>query len=162
MKGNNAAGHFANLYITQGFLSTLTFAVFKAQLDKAFCPVALQYIAEVKLLKLCQGKETVEDFIIQMKQLVLEANYNITTHSYLLINILCNGIHNDIVECIELSCPDLLDSHFFTAWEAALVYAKQILSNIADRKQSCNLGIGPTLFSLCNAPTKFAAMPIPS
>ena len=52
MKGGNAARHFADLYVTQCLLTSLTFTEFKAKLDDIFRPAALQCIIEGKLFKL--------------------------------------------------------------------------------------------------------------
>ena len=156
MKGSNAAGHFTDLYVTQGLLMLSTFDEFKAKLDDAFHPATLQRIAEGKLFKLRQDKETVEDFIIHMKQLIIEANYHVNLHSHLLVNILCDGIHNKVVEYVERSQPELLRSHSFAHWEAALIHADQVLSKIAKCKCSHNILLVPasTLFVPCVALTK--------
>lgn len=101
MKGNNATGCFTNLYVMQELLASATFEGFKAKLDDTFCPAALQQTAEAKLFKLRQDKEMVEDFIVLMKQLILEADYHIHTHSHLLINILHTSIRNEVVEYVK-------------------------------------------------------------
>ena len=156
MKGSNAAGRFTGLYVTQGLLAPLTFDEFMAKLDDAFRPAALQCIAEGKLFKLRQDKETVEDFIIHMKQLIIEANYHVNSHSCLLVNILRNGIRNEVVEYVECSQPELLRLHSFACWEAALIHADQVLSEIAERKRSHNTLLVPasTSFAPRAAPTK--------
>ena len=89
-----------------------------------------------------------------MKQLILEANYHVNTHSHILINILRNGIHNEVVEYVKCSQPNLLHSHSFTCWESALIYADQVLKEIADHKHACNIGAGPPSYPLHNGSSK--------
>ena len=146
----------------QGLLASSTFDAFKAKLNDAFRPAALQRIAEGKLFKLHQDKKMVEDFVIHMKQLILKANYHTTTHSHLLINILRNGICNEVVEYVKQSQPDLLHSHSFTQWEPALVHADQVLSKIAECKHTRNLGVGTFLFTPHNVPSRILPTAAPS
>ena len=91
-----------------------------------------------------------------MKQLIIEADYHVNSHSCLLVNILCNGIRNEVVEYVEHSQPELLHFHSFACWEAALIHADQVLSEIAECKCSHNMLLVPasTLFVSCAAPTK--------
>jgi len=71
----------------------------------------------------------------QLKQLVIEAEYNVSHHLCLLINIMHNGIHNETVEMVERSQPHLLNNASFSAWESALIQASAILQDIADWKR---------------------------
>jgi len=89
----------------------------------------------------------------RLKQLVIEAEYNVSHHSHLLINIMRNGIHNKTVEMVERSQPHLLNNASFSAWETALVQASTILQDIADRKRG-------TVQSTYQRP--FGARPLPS
>ncbi|KAI9569418.1 hypothetical protein HD554DRAFT_2171219 [Boletus coccyginus] len=206
MTGNNAAGRFADLYFMQGLLASSTFDAFKAKLDAAFRPASLQRIAEGKLFKSCQDKETaedfvvhmkhpipeadyhtnthsrlhiqriaegklfklrqdketVEDFVVHMRQLILEAGYDTNTYSRFLINILRNGIRNEVVEFVERSQPELINSHSFAQWESALVRADQVLSEIAERKRTRNLGAGTPPFTPRNIPSKTSSTTAPS
>ena len=131
MKGQNAAGRWADLYVTQGLNAVCSFDEFVDQLKKTFQPPDIRRNAEKCLLALRQGKETVEDFMTRLKQLVIEAEYNVAHHSRLLINIMRNGIHNETVEMVERSQPHLLNNASFSAWETALVQASAILQDIA-------------------------------
>jgi len=63
MKGQNAAGQWADLYVTQGLNSVHSFDEFAEQLKKVFQPLDIWRNAEKCLLALKQGKETVEDFM---------------------------------------------------------------------------------------------------
>ena len=153
MKGQNAAGRWADLYVTQGLNAVCSFDEFADQLKKMFQPPDIRHNAEKRLLALRQGKETVEDFMTRLKQLVIEAEYNVSHHSRLLINIMRNGIHNEIVEMVERSQPHLLNNASFSAWETALVQASAILQDIADRKRG-------TVQSTYQCP--FGARPLPS
>jgi hypothetical protein len=127
LKGQNAAGQWADLYVMQGLDATKSFDDFQAKLAKIFQPTDLKRTAEKKRLALKQGKEIVEDFMTRRKQLVLKAEYNIFHHLRLLINIMRNGLHNGVVEYIERSQPDLLDSTNFDRWEKSLTRVGQIL-----------------------------------
>ena len=153
MKGQNAAGRWADLYVTQGLNAVRSFDEFADQLKKMFQPPDIRRNAEKRLLALKQGKETVKDFMTRLKQLVIEAEYNVSHHSRLLINIMRNGIHNEIVEMVERSQPHLLNNASFSAWESALVQASAILQDIADRKRG-------TVQSTYQRP--FGARPLPS
>jgi len=127
MKGQNAAGRWADLYVTQGLNSVCSFNEFAEQLKKTFQPPDIRQNAEKCLLALKQGKETVEDFMTRLRQLIIEAKYIVTHHLHLLINIMCNGIHNKTVEMVERSEPHLLNNASFSAWESTLIQASAIL-----------------------------------
>lgn len=136
MCGENAAGRFADLYMLQHIdgLHKASFLDFIEKLTAVFQPCALCCQAEEKLLNLKQGKETVEDFITKMRQLVLEAEYDVVTHGRILIGIIRRGIHNDVVEYVEQAKPELLKSEDFFQWEKAVTRANQVLKEIAARK----------------------------
>ena len=91
-----------------------------------------------------------------MKQLIIKADYHVNSHSHLLVNILRNSICNEVVEYVERSQPELLRSHSFARWEAALIHADQVLSKIAEHKHSRNTHLVPasTSFAPYAAPTK--------
>ena len=153
MTGDNAAGRFADLYNRERRIGTESFDNFAAKLRFAFRPAAIQRKAEKELLGLRQGKEAVEDFVVRMKHLIIEAEYDLVDHSRLLINILRTGVHNDVVEYVERSQPALLDSHSFTDWELALVHADQVLSEIADRKRGASMTTTTRSFPSRPSPT---------
>ena len=153
MKGQNIAGRWADLYVTQGLNAMCSFDEFTDQLKKTFQPPDIQHNTEKHLLALKQGKETVEDFMTRLKQLVIEAEYNVNHHLHLLINIMRNGIHNEIMEMVERSQPHLLNNVSFSAWKSVLVQASAILQDIADRKRG-------TVQSTYQCP--FGARPLPS
>jgi hypothetical protein len=83
LKGQNTAGRWADLYVIQGLDAKKSFDDFSVKLAKIFQPTDLKHTTERKLLALKQGKETVEDFMTQLKQLVLKAKYNDFHHSRL-------------------------------------------------------------------------------
>jgi len=63
MKGQNIAGHWVDLYVTQGLNSVCSFNKFTEQLKKMFQPPDIRRNAKKRLLALKQGKETVKDFM---------------------------------------------------------------------------------------------------
>jgi len=130
-----------------------SFNKFTDKLKKTFQPLDIRCNAEKCLLALKQGKETVEDFMTQLKQLIIEAKYNVNHHSRLLINIMHNSIHNKTMEMVERSQPHLLNNASFSAWENALVQASAILQDIGDCKRG-------TVQSTYQRP--FGAWPLPS
>ena len=137
MKGNNAAGRFADLYIQQkaGSLRSTPYPEFCDKLNSLFMPAALKRQAENELMKLRQGKETVEDYFVRMNQLVLQAEYSLVHHSRILIGIAHRGIKNEVVEFVERGQPALMQTDDFNTWVDALVQADQVLREIEDRKR---------------------------
>ena len=137
MKGNNAAGRFADLYVQQkGDQIRLTlYSEFKTRLDGLFMPAALKRQAENELFKLKQGRETVEDYFVRMNQLMLQAEYSPLHHSRILINIARRGLKNEVIEFVERGQPTLLINEDFDAWVDALIQADQVLREIEDRKR---------------------------
>ena len=92
--------------------------------------------AERKLMALKQGqKDTISDFFVRMKHLTIEAGYDTKAQAQLLICITRDGVHNEIVEYVERSNPDLFESESLAKWEKALTRAEAILTEIADRKR---------------------------
>jgi len=132
MKEQNAAGRWADLYVIQGINSVCTFDEFAKQLKKMFQPPDIRHNAEKHLLAIKQGKETVKDFMTRLKQLVIEAEYNVSHHSCLLINIMHNGVHNETVEMVERSQPHLLNNASFSTWKSVL---SAILQDVTNQKR---------------------------
>ncbi|KAF8551064.1 hypothetical protein OG21DRAFT_1524723 [Imleria badia] len=89
---------------------TMSAEEFFIQLTKMFMPATHCCQAEKELHSLKQGKGTIEDFMVQMKQLALKAKYDFHSHSHMLI-----------FKFVERSKPDLMDKDNFAAWEEALV-----------------------------------------
>lgn len=104
MKGDNGAGLFADLYVTQ-VPTHPPRSRFSDKLHKMVCPAALQRDARKKSLSLKQGKEVVEDFVVRMKHLVIEVKYDILTHPRFLIYVLRGAVRNEVVEYVERSQP---------------------------------------------------------
>ena len=79
MRGDNAAGRFADLYAQEvDFdMDAQTFEEFIKKVGETFLPKEIRREAERKLMALKQGpKDSVSDFFIQLKQLTLEAGYD--------------------------------------------------------------------------------------
>ena len=139
IKGNNAARWFADLYIQQqgDQLRQTLYLEFKKHLDGLFMPAALKRQAENELLKLKQGKETVEDYFVWMNQLILQVEYSTITHSCILISITWRGLKNKFVEFVKREQPALMQTNNFDTWVDVLVQADQVLCEIEikDRKR---------------------------
>jgi len=138
MRGDNAAGRFADLYAIQhqSDFRDISWAGFCNELDTMFFPVALRRQAEQKLLVLKQNKsETVSDFFVRMKQLIAEAEYSTEHNGRTLINVARTGLKNEVVELVERSQPELIDSDDFEQWERSLIRGDQVLAEIAARKK---------------------------
>jgi hypothetical protein len=101
LKGQNTAGQWADLYVMQGLDTMKSFNDFSAKLAKIFAD-------EKKLLTIKQGKETIEDFMTQLKQLILKAKYNVFHHLHLLINITSNGLHNEVIKYVKVPARPIL------------------------------------------------------
>ena len=143
MKGDNAAGRFANLMVTTRGIDTMSFTSFKEKLRKTFQPAALVQNAETALFALKQGKESVEDYFTRLYQLAEEAKFSVTYHGRTIVNLIRRAVKSEIVEFVERNQPNLIDSTEPQVWETALVQAEEILNQIAERKRSV-FTTGPT------------------
>ena len=82
MKGNNAAGQYANLFVETRSID-MTFDNFEKDLIETFQLASLKYDTEKELLGLKQKKEqSVEDYFTYMCQLVRDARLT-QTYSFL-------------------------------------------------------------------------------
>ena len=136
MRGDNAAGRFTDLYAQEQRLGHQSFKKFAESLEETFLPKEMKREAERKLMVLKQGqKDTVSDFFVRMKHLTIEAGYDTTAQARLLIRITRDGVHNEIVEYVERSNPNLFETESLAKWEKALTRAEAILTEIADRKR---------------------------
>ena len=137
MRGDNAAGRFADLYAQEvDFdMDAQTFEEFAKKVGETFLPKEIRREAERKLMALKQGpKDSVSDFFIRLKQLTLEAGYDTRVQGRLLIHLTRDSVRNEVVEYVERSNPDLFESESLAKWETALTRAEAILVEIADHK----------------------------
>ena len=70
-----------------------------------------------------------------MKQLAMQAGYNIDTHAKTLVRLMRQGLKNNVVEYVERSMPNLMETNDVRKWEKALIRTDQILREIEDRKK---------------------------
>ena len=143
MKGDNAAGRFADLMVTTRGIDTMSFTSFEERLRKTFQPAALVRNTETALFALKQGKELVEDYFTRLYQLAEEAKFSVTYHGCTIVNLIRRAVRSEVVEFVERNQPDLIDSTEPHVWETALVRAEEILNQIAERKRSI-FTTGPT------------------
>ena len=143
MKGDNAAGRFANLMVTTRGIDTMSFTSFKEKLRKMFQPAALVQNAETALFALKQGKESVEDYFTRLYQLAEEAKFSVTYHGRTIVNLIRRAVKSEIVEFVKRNQPNLIGSTEPQVWETALVRAEEILNQITERKRSV-FATGPT------------------
>ena len=121
MREDNTAGRFADLYAQEHQLSRHMFEKFAEIVEDTFLPKELKREAERKLMVLKQGqKDTVFDFFVRLKHLTIEAGYDTKAQARLLIRITQDGVHNEIMEYVERSNPDLFKSESLSKWERAL------------------------------------------
>ena len=90
MKGDNAAGRYADLFVLENShrIRSMTIDEFIKDLATTFIPAALGRQAEKELYALKQGKGTVEDYLIHLKQLAMQAGYDTKTHTKTLIRLM--------------------------------------------------------------------------
>ena len=143
MKGDNAAGRFADLMVTTRGIDTMSFTSFEEKLRKTFQPAALVRNAETALFALKQGKESVEDYFTRLYQLAEEAKFSVTYHGRTIVNLIRRAVRSEIVEFVERNQLDLIDSTEPQVWETVLVRAEEILNQIVERKRSV-FATGPT------------------
>lgn len=109
MKGDNTAGHLADLFVDQhvdehGVSVTWTWGLFVNELKTQFMPTTLKQQAEADLRKLKQDKGSVEEFFTKLDTLAIQAGYTMRDRFAMapFINaIIRNGINNKIVEFVE-------------------------------------------------------------
>ena len=103
MKDDNAAGRFTDLFVLTNSeqMWIMTIDEFIGGLAEMFIPAALGWQAKKELYALNQGKGTVEVYLIHMKQLAMQAGYDIDTHTKTLVRLMWQGLKNNIVEYVE-------------------------------------------------------------
>ena len=150
MKGDNMAGRFADLMVTTRGIDTMSFVSFEEKLKKTFQSATLVRNTETAFFALKQGKESIEDYFIQLYQLAKKAKFCVTYHGCTIVNLIRWAVKLEIVEFVKQNQPDLIDSTNPQVWEMALVRAEEILNQIAKRKRSV-YAMGPT-YNPCFVP----------
>ena len=110
MKGGSAE-QFANMFMDIHNLEKYNFKEFKWNLSVTFQPANIWRKAEQELASLRQklGKP-IKEFILWFHQYVIKVQYNTGAHSRFLIQILRNAIKQELVEFVEISQVQLIDS----------------------------------------------------
>ena len=134
MKGDNAAGRFADLMVTTRGINTMSFTSFEENLKKSFQPTTLVRNTETALFVLKQGKESIKDYFTWLYQLAKEAKFSVTYHGCTIVNLIWQTVKSEIVEFVKRNQPDLIDSTNSQVWETALVRAEEILNQITKIK----------------------------
>ena len=134
MKGDNAAGRYADLFAETRNVN-MTVEDFEKDLIATFQPASLKRDAEKELLGLRQKKgQSVEDYFTTLRQLLVTVEYDEYTHTSTLIHIVRDGVSNEVVEFVERGQPRLLEMDNLGQWEKALIRADNTLKDIASRK----------------------------
>lgn len=144
MKGDNATGHLADLFMDQhvdknGILVMWIWGLFVGKLKKQFMPAMLKWQAESDLQKLRQDKGLVEDFFTKLDMLAIQAGYTMRDRISMapFINmIIHDSVNNEIVEFIERSQPALLDDYDNEKWKVALIRVETALMEINRCKET--------------------------
>ena len=88
MKGDNMAGRFADLMVTTRGIDTMSFVSFEEKLKKTFQSATLVRNTETAFFALKQGKESIEDYFIQLYQLAKKAKFCVTYHGCTIVNLI--------------------------------------------------------------------------
>ena len=126
MKGG-LAEQFTNMFVDSHNLKEYSFEEFKWNLLVTFQPADIRRKAKQELASLRQKtNEAIKEFILCFHQCVIEAQYNIGAHGRFLIQILWNAVKQELVEFVEISQVQLIDSDELNDWVHALIQAEQI------------------------------------
>ena len=107
-------------------LKTYSFEEFKWNLSVTFQQADICRKAKQELTSLRQKSgKTIEEFILQFHQCVIEVQYNTGVHSRFLIQLLRNAIKQDLVKFIEISQIHLIDSEELDDWVHTLIQVEQ-------------------------------------
>ena len=108
-------------------LEEYSFEEFKRNLSVTFQPADIRRKAEQELAGLRQkSNEVIEEFILCFHQCVIEVQYNTGAHGRFLIQILRNAVKQELVEFVEISQVQLIDSDELDDWVHALIQVEQI------------------------------------
>ena len=92
-----------------------------------FQPANIRRKAKQELARLRQkSAEPIKECILWFHQCVIEAQYNTVAHGRFLIQILRNAIKQELVEFIEISQVQLIDSDKLDDWVHALIQVEWI------------------------------------
>ena len=99
MKGDNAAGQYANLFVLENShkIRSMPIDEFIKGLAETFMPAALSWQAKKELYTLQQGKRMVEDHLVCLKQPAIQAGYDTKTHAKTLIRLMWQGLKNKVM-----------------------------------------------------------------
>ena len=126
MKGGLAEG-FTNMFMDSHNLKEYSFEEFRWNLLVMFQPADIRRKAEQELAGLRQkSNEAIKEFILHFHQCVIEAQYNTGAHSRFLIQILRNAVKQKLVEFIEISQVQLIDSDELDNWVHILIQGEWI------------------------------------
>ena len=126
MKGR-LAERFTNMFVDSHNLEEYSFKEFKRNLSVTFQPANIRRKAEQELAGLRQkSNEVIEEFILCFHQCIIEAQYNTGAHGRFLIQILRNAVKQELVEFIEISQVQLINSDKLDDWVHALIQAERI------------------------------------
>ena len=110
MKGG-LAERFTNMFVDSHNLEDYSFKEFKWNLSVMFQPADIRRKAKQELANLRQkSNKAIEEFILHFHQCVIEAQYSTGAYSRFLIQILRNAVKQELVEFIEISQVQLIDS----------------------------------------------------
>ena len=103
MKGGSTE-QFTNMFMDTHNFETYSFKEFKQNLSITFQPADIHRKAKQDLTSLRQKSgESIEEFILQFHQCIIEVQYNMGAHGRFLIQLLRNAVKQDLVEFIEIS-----------------------------------------------------------
>ena len=99
------------MFVDSHNLEEYSFKEFKWNLSVTFQLADIRRKAEQELAGLRQkSNEAIEEFILRFHQCVIEAQYNTGAHGRFLIQILRNAVKQELVEFIEISQVQLINS----------------------------------------------------
>ena len=108
---DGSAEQFANMFMDSHNLEEYSFKEFKRNLSVMFQPANIRRKAKQELASLRQkSNKAIEEFILRFHQCIIEAQYNMETHGRFLIQILRNAVKQELVEFVEISQVQLIDS----------------------------------------------------
>ena len=110
------------MFVDSYNLEDYSFKEFKWNLSVMFQLANIRRKAKQELANLRQkSNEAIKEFILRFHQCVIEAQYNTGAHSRFLIQILRNAIRQELVEHVEISQVQLIDSDELDDWVHALI-----------------------------------------
>ena len=115
------------MFVDSHNLKDYSFEEFKRNLSVTFQPADIRRKAEQELAGLRQKpNEAIKEFILWFHQCIIEAQYNIGAHGRFLIQILRNAVKQELVEFVEISQVQLINSDELDDWIHALIQVERI------------------------------------